>query len=108
MMCHRIGRPPISTSGFGRVSVSSARRVPYPPARMTTFTEAGSYRIGSLPLAAMVSVCVLMSVYNGERFLREQLDSIDRQEGVEVTVVARDDGSIDGPRDILQQRVARL
>src|SRR3990172_11820372 len=37
-MCHRIGRPPISTMGLGREAVSSDRRVPSPPARMTTFT----------------------------------------------------------------------
>src|SRR5689334_10176007 len=39
MMCHRIGRPPISTIGFGRNSVSSRNRVPSPPHRMTTFIE---------------------------------------------------------------------
>jgi len=32
------GRPPISTIGFGRLSVSSASRVPAPPARITVFT----------------------------------------------------------------------
>src|SRR5262245_52432133 len=37
MMCQRIGRPPTSTMGFGRTSVSSANRVPIPPAKMTTF-----------------------------------------------------------------------
>src|ERR1041385_4174704 len=37
MMCHRIGRSPISTMGLGLSAVSSARRVPKPPARMTTF-----------------------------------------------------------------------
>ncbi len=37
MMCQRIGRPPISTIGFGFVTVSSARRLPTPPAKMTTF-----------------------------------------------------------------------
>ena len=37
MMCQRIGLPPISTIGFGRVAVSSLRRVPRPPARMTAF-----------------------------------------------------------------------
>src|SRR5919106_3587065 len=37
MMCHRIGFPPISTIGLGRTSVSSARRVPSPPARIPTF-----------------------------------------------------------------------
>ncbi len=37
MMCHRIGRPPISTIGLGLRWVSSLRRVPNPPARMTHF-----------------------------------------------------------------------
>src|SRR4051794_36930089 len=36
-MCQRIGRPPISTIGFGRVPVSSLSRVPSPPARITAF-----------------------------------------------------------------------
>jgi hypothetical protein len=36
-MCHRIGMPPISTIGLGRISVSSANRVPNPPARIPTF-----------------------------------------------------------------------
>jgi hypothetical protein len=45
MMCQRIGRPPISTIGFGRVSVSSERRVPKPPARITAFTFATPKRI---------------------------------------------------------------
>src|SRR6478735_9773042 len=34
--CQRIGRPPISTSAFGTVSVRSLSRVPRPPQRMTT------------------------------------------------------------------------
>src|SRR4030095_17134651 len=37
MMCHRIGFPPISTIGLGLLSVSSERRVPRTPARMTAF-----------------------------------------------------------------------
>src|SRR4051794_8369172 len=41
MMCHKMGRPPTSTIGFGRNSVSSRRRVPRPPHRITTFTEKG-------------------------------------------------------------------
>ncbi len=36
-MCQMIGMPPISIIGFGLVSVSSAKRVPRPPARITTF-----------------------------------------------------------------------
>src|SRR4026209_2854323 len=39
MMCLRIGRSPISTIGLGRDAVSSDRRVPSPPARITTFTR---------------------------------------------------------------------
>src|ERR1051325_10791350 len=37
MMCQRIGLPPISTIGLGRIAVSSAKRAPFPPARITTF-----------------------------------------------------------------------
>jgi len=46
-------------------------------------------------------VLVLMSTYNGERFLREQIDSILMQEGVDVSLLVRDDGSTDGTCDIL-------
>lgn len=37
MICQIIGLPPISTMGFGLISVSSLIRVPNPPAKMTTF-----------------------------------------------------------------------
>jgi len=37
MMCHKIGLPPISTIGFGRVNVSSESRVPKPPAKIIAF-----------------------------------------------------------------------
>src|SRR5918992_2208111 len=49
-----MGRPPISTSGFGIVWVSSRSRVPRPPHRMTTlgaFTGA-PYRARALSLLA--------------------------------------------------------
>src|SRR5208283_5780698 len=36
MMCQRIGLPPTSTIGLGRNSVSSRKRVPSPPHRITT------------------------------------------------------------------------
>src|SRR3989338_9156813 len=39
MMCQRMGLPPISTIGFGRVSVSSVSRVRRPPQRITTCTR---------------------------------------------------------------------
>ncbi len=44
-----------------------------------------------------------MSTYNGERFLREQLDSIYAQEGVDVGVLVRDDGSTDGTCRLLSE-----
>lgn len=51
----------------------------------------------------MVSVAVLMSTYNGELFLEEQLDSLFTQEGVQISVLVRDDGSVDSTRDILEK-----
>src|ERR1700690_1165804 len=39
IMCQRIGRPPISTMGLGRYSVSSRTRGPSPPHSITTFTR---------------------------------------------------------------------
>ena len=49
----------------------------------------------------MEQVTVLMSTYNGKRFLKEQIESILNQSGVEVTLVIRDDGSSDGTKEIL-------
>lgn len=51
----------------------------------------------------MCKVAVIMSTYNGEKFLREQLDSILMQEGVDVTLFVRDDGSTDGTSAILTE-----
>lgn len=47
-------------------------------------------------------VCVLLSTFNGEQFLREQLDSLLDQQGVAASIIVRDDGSSDGTRQILQ------
>ena len=47
-------------------------------------------------------VAVLMSTYNGEKYLREQMDSLLRQTGVSVELFVRDDGSTDGTIDILK------
>ena len=49
----------------------------------------------------MYKVAVIMSTYNGEKYLREQLDSILNQKDVEVTLYVRDDGSTDGTKNIL-------
>lgn len=47
-------------------------------------------------------VQVLMSTYNGEKYLAEQLDSILRQKDVDVSLLIRDDGSSDATVSILQ------
>ena len=49
----------------------------------------------------MESVAVVISTYNGEKYLREQLDSILKQQSVEVSLFVRDDGSSDKTKDIL-------
>lgn len=51
----------------------------------------------------MKSVCVLLSTYNGEKYLKEQIDSLLIQEDVELKVLARDDGSEDGTIEILKE-----
>ncbi|MGI6219819.1 MAG: glycosyltransferase family 2 protein [Bacteroidaceae bacterium] len=48
-------------------------------------------------------ICVFLSAYNGEKYLREQLDSILAQQGVEVRILVRDDGSKDTTASILQE-----
>ncbi|MBQ7992949.1 MAG: glycosyltransferase family 2 protein [Solobacterium sp.] len=51
----------------------------------------------------MKRVLVLMSTYNGEKYLTEQLDSIFRQNGAEISLLVRDDGSSDGTVGILEK-----
>lgn len=48
------------------------------------------------------SMAVVMSTYNGERFLGQQIDSILEQSGVSVDLYVRDDASTDGTGDILR------
>ena len=50
----------------------------------------------------MKKVLVLLSTYNGEKYLNEQLESIFAQKGVKVSVLARDDGSNDSTPTILE------
>ncbi len=49
------------------------------------------------------SVVVLMSTYNGEKYLAEQIDSILAQRDVQVQLLVRDDGSSDGTVSILER-----
>lgn len=48
-------------------------------------------------------VCVLLSTYNGEKYLKEQLDSLLWQENVDLQILARDDGSKDSTLKILEE-----
>jgi hypothetical protein len=50
---------------------------------------------------------VLLATYNGERFLREQIDSILAQTHPAVEILARDDGSTDATAAILEEYAAR-
>ena len=50
----------------------------------------------------MATVAILVSTYNGEKFLSEQLDSLLAQSGVEAEIFVRDDGSSDGTAEILK------
>lgn len=51
----------------------------------------------------MKKVQVLMSTYNGEKYIKEQVDSILAQKKVEVDLLVRDDGSKDNTLDILRE-----
>lgn len=46
---------------------------------------------------------ILMSTYNGEKYLSEQIDSILSQVDIDVHITIRDDGSSDNTIDILKQ-----
>jgi len=51
----------------------------------------------------MYNVCVLMSTYNGGKYLQEQIDSLIGQADVNLTVLVRDDGSSDSTTAILER-----
>lgn len=53
-------------------------------------------------------VQVLLATYNGERFLREQIDSLLRQTYAHFEILARDDGSRDGTVAILEEYAQRF
>jgi glycosyltransferase involved in cell wall biosynthesis len=57
--------------------------------------------------ATRPTVAVLLSTHNGARFLEEQLASLRSQEGVEVLLHARDDGSTDATREVLARHADR-
>lgn len=53
-------------------------------------------------------ILVLVSTYNGEKFLSLQLDSILGQQGIDVSIIVRDDGSKDGTMAILEDYSSRF
>lgn len=48
-------------------------------------------------------IAILMATYNGEKFLREQIDSIIKQTNNNWTLYIHDDGSTDSTLSIVQQ-----
>lgn len=51
----------------------------------------------------MINVCVLMSTYNGSKYLKEQIDSILSQQGIDIKLIVRDDGSSDNTWKLLEE-----
>lgn len=50
-----------------------------------------------------MQVCVLLSTYNGELYLQEQIASVCAQEDVKVCLIVRDDGSTDSTAELLSR-----
>lgn len=48
-------------------------------------------------------VLVIMATYNGERYLREQIDSVLAQDDVEISLIISDDCSSDGTLDVARE-----
>lgn len=53
-------------------------------------------------------ILVLMSTYNGEKYIKEMIDSILNQKDVDVNILIRDDGSKDETVDIIKQYSNRI
>ena len=51
-------------------------------------------------------IAVLMATYNGEKYLKEQIDSILAQKNVQVSLFVRDDNSVDRTRSIIEEYAA--
>ncbi|MCD5442780.1 glycosyltransferase family 2 protein [Lactobacillus delbrueckii subsp. lactis] len=56
----------------------------------------------------MKKICIMLSTYNGEKYLNEQLESIFLQDcDFQVDLVVRDDGSTDNTVDILHEWISK-
>ncbi len=51
----------------------------------------------------MKRILIMLSTYNGHKYLREQLDSLYKQKNVDIHILVRDDGSVDDTLDILSE-----
>jgi glycosyltransferase involved in cell wall biosynthesis len=59
-----------------------------------------------MSLATPCPVLILLATYNGAAYLREQIESIQRQTFSDWRLLIRDDGSTDATRDIVHQYIA--
>lgn len=50
-----------------------------------------------------IKVSVIMAVYNGEKYLRQALDTVIAQTLKEIEIICVDDGSVDGTMEILRE-----
>ena len=48
-------------------------------------------------------VCVLMSTYNGEKYVKRQIETLLYQKEVDISIVIRDDGSSDSTVDVIKK-----
>jgi glycosyltransferase involved in cell wall biosynthesis len=53
-------------------------------------------------MTSRIRVAICLATYNGESYLREQLESLKNQEKVEIHIIVGDDGSTDKTLDILK------
>ena len=55
----------------------------------------------------MFTIAVLMSTYNGETYLNEQIESILNQKAADIRLFVRDDGSVDHTVGIIESFMKR-
>ncbi|MCH3958439.1 MAG: glycosyltransferase [Selenomonas sp.] len=53
-------------------------------------------------------ICVMMSTYNGEKYIYEQIDSIINQKAEDILLLIRDDGSVDRTKEIINSFIGNL
>ena len=59
--------------------------------------------IKQIPINVSNRKClVLLSTYNGEKYIREQIDSLIEQKGIQLDILIRDDGSRDKTVEIIE------